>query len=172
MVAEKEVKAVGKMTAEECLAELKELAKEVEFDTKFTKKTPLKELRALVQEGRDALAEDEGGEESEDSDLGGTDDESSEDEESDSDESDSDEEDEDADESDDSEESKDSDKGKSAPRITGPVIPGVPRGEKAITVVPKNGETRTYSKSTHGQHWQTLAKQYAENMKGSKVIKH
>lgn len=150
MAKEEVLKEVGELTVNECLAELKELSKDVEFDVKFTKKTPLKELRALVQEGRYAIAEG-----AEEIDLGG--DESSEDEKSDTEDSDEEPEEESEDESEDETD-------KPAPRVQiGRTVEG------SLTVVVKNGETRTYSRASHGVHWRVLAQQYADNKHGTIV---
>lgn len=150
MANEEVLKEVGELTVDECLAELKELSKDVEFDVKFTKRTPVKELRALVQEGRDAIAED-----AEDVDLGG--DESSEDEKSDSGKSDEESEEESEDES-------EEETAKPAPRVQ--IVRTV---EGSLTVVVKNGETRTYSRASHGEHWRVLAQQYADHKHGTIV---
>lgn len=138
-------KAVSKMNAEECLKELAAQEKEgVEFDLEYTEKTPVKELRKLVAEGRRALAE---GAEDEEESLGGADEGSDE---------------EQGDESDESDEEEDGD----AP------APAVTAGkEPMLTVILKDGRARTYSMRTHGKHWQTLAKQLQENKKGSKLVK-
>lgn len=164
MATESEVKPVKKLTVKECFAELKELAKDVEFDVKFTTKTPLKELQALVQEGRDALAEDADAEESEDSEVGSEVDEASKDEKSTDTKKSDDKSDESADDSEEdeqSDESEDESEKKQAPPL---VIPGLRRGEEAHLVLVSGGENRTYSRATHGEHWKTLAKQYHENM--------
>ena len=134
-----EKKTVEELTVKECLAELKKLAKDVEFDTKWNAETPLAELQALVAEGRKALAE-----ESEDEPEEGDEDE--------------DEEDEGAGES----VSKEA-QSENKPEPT-PVRRSV-RDE--ITVVLKDGTGRTYSKATHGQHWETLAKAYAKYKGGT-----
>lgn len=45
-----------KLTKTEALAELEILSKDVEFETEYDSETPVAKLRALVQEGRDALS--------------------------------------------------------------------------------------------------------------------
>lgn len=59
-----EKKAVEIMNKEECLAELEELAEEVDFeDAKWNKRTSLEDLQGLVTEGREALESEEEGSE-------------------------------------------------------------------------------------------------------------
>lgn len=162
MATEEKVKAVKKLTVEECLAELKELAKDVEFDVKFTKKTPLKELQALVKEGRDALASDEESDESEGKDLGGKDESSDTDSGKSDDGSGKDSEDSDEEDSEESDESTETKEVVSKKTI---VVPGTRRGEDSITVIVTGGENRTYALSIQGDKWVTLAEQYAEHMR-------
>jgi len=51
-------KAVEELTAEECLAELTEMAKTLDFGQEFSLETPLEDLRVAVATGREELTED------------------------------------------------------------------------------------------------------------------
>ena len=52
--------AISKLTADEALAELAVLVEEgVEYEEEYNEKTPVKDLRRLVKEGREALAGDD-----------------------------------------------------------------------------------------------------------------
>ncbi len=167
MAKDTEVRPVAKLTAKQCLAELKELEKDVDFGkgVKWGSKTPIKQLQKLVQEGRDALAE---GAKEEETNLGGKD------ASTDTDTSDESKPDEDTSESGTTESkdesADDESEGEEETVVrTGRIIPGVPRGESSITILVSGGENRTYAKSIQGDKWQTLADQYAQNMRSKKL---
>lgn len=50
-------KAVSRLTKSEALEELETLGAEVDFESEWDESTPVKDLRALVKEGREVLAE-------------------------------------------------------------------------------------------------------------------
>lgn len=156
----KEAKPVGEMTVKECLAELKKLEKDVEFDVKFNTKTPVAELRALVAEGRDALAGN-----AKDADLGGEGEEGSEEAGTDAADDATDEpaEEANAETGEDAEESEESEE--ETPTIRTPNLK-----EPLSMVVLRDGTRRTYCQSIQGKNWKILATQYHAHHKGSKLV--
>lgn len=139
-----ELKPVEDLSVEECLLQLKQLKKEVDFGVTWTKDTPLEELKALVTEGRRVLTSDEEEESKDDEDA-------------------------DADKKEDTEDGPE--KKEDAPDEKNPdkIEVGENSTDAPIHVIVTNGENRTYTRASHGSHYRTLAKQYAENVKGTLV---
>lgn len=144
-----EIKKVSALTKEEALVELAVLAESVEFDEEWGEDSKLADLKRLVKEGREALAEE------------------SEEDEEDADESDEDSED-DGETDEDEEGDEDNERSVS-------VTESGPKG-KGIHVFNQHGKyVRTYSAKVHGKDYAKLAEEFlgkqGREKFGSKEVK-
>lgn len=58
-MAQDKQKPVSKLTKDEALKELEVLGEEIDFEEEYNENTPVKDLRELVKQGRELLAEDD-----------------------------------------------------------------------------------------------------------------